>query len=198
MIKLKDCVIVDVVDDEEVFSNFAGTWSEDIQTTMHNLTFITEQGDSIQLESYSGDYYGEPSGFSNIGELYVTILREVYSGEMGERTFTDFIRWIVSSYAQGLVIIHINNKKGLITPEYDGDGYQSYYGRLAVSWYMDELTNYVDKEAFRNLVEGDIERLKQQARETYGEGRGVFLLADDLHTSPISITLEGILGGLNN
>ena len=201
MIKLKDCVIVDVIDDEEEFSEFGGTWSEDIITHMHNLTFITDTGKTINLESYSEGYYGGTNGFLDVGGLYTTILKEVFSGEMAERTLVEFIQWIVSEYARNSVIIQVNNKKGLLHTTIRTERHPIFYEQQVISWYLEELKKEIreqnkkqnKKRGVRPIDWSGINKLKEQAKMIYTPTKEVFALADDRLGLPQSNTLEEFL-----
>lgn len=193
MIKLKDCVIVDVIDDEEEFSEFGGTWSEDIITHMHNLTLITDTGKMISLESYSEGDYGGTNGFRDVGELYTTILKEVFSGEMAERTLVELIQWIVSEYARNSVIIQVNNKKGLL----NATRQPIYYEEQVILWYLEEFKKETReqnmKQGVRHTDWSGINKLKEQAKMIYTPTKEIFALADDRLGLPHSTTLEEFL-----
>ena len=196
MIKLKDCVIVDVIDDEEEFSEFGGTWSEDIITHMHNLTFITDTGKTINLESYSEGYYGGTNGFLDVGGLYTTILKEVFSGEMAERTLVEFIQWIVSEYARKSVIIRVNNKKGLLHT-INRTRQPISYEQQVISWYLEEVEEEIrkqnKKQGLMHTDWSEINELKEQAKMIYTPTKEIFALADDRLGLPHSTTLEEFL-----
>lgn len=201
MIKLKDCVIVDVIDDEKEFSEFGGTWSADIITHMHNLTLITDTGKTISLESYSEGDYGGTNGFRDVGELYTTILKEVFSGEMAERTLVEFIQWIVSEYARNSVLIQVNNKKGLLHTTIRTERQPISYELEVISWYLEELKkeireqdmNQNKKRGVRSIDWSEINKLKEQAKMVYTPKKEVFALADDRLGLPHSTTLEEFL-----
>ena len=197
MIKLKDCVIVDVIDDEEEFSEFGGTWSADIIRHMHNLTLITDTGNMISLESHSEGDYGGTNGFRDVGELYTTILKEVFSGEMAERTLVEFIQWIVSEYARKSVIIRVNNKKGLLHTINRTKRQLISYEQQVISWYLEEVEEEIREQ---NMKQGvihidwsEINKLKEQAKMVYTPTKEVFALADDRLGLPHSTTLEEFL-----
>lgn len=196
MIKLKDCVIVDVIDDEKEFSEFGGTWSADIIRHMHNLTLITDTGKMISLESHSEGYYGGTNGFQDVGELYMTILKEVFSGEMAERTLVEFIQWIVSEYARKSVIIRVNNKKGLLHT-INRTRQPIYYEQQVISWYLEEVEEEISKQnKNQGIMDTDwseINKLKEQAKMVYTPTKEVFALADDRLGLPHSTTLEEFL-----
>lgn len=197
MIKLKDCVIVDVIDDEEEFSEFGGTWSEDIITHMHNLTLITDTGKMISLESYSEGDYGGTNGFRDVGGLYTTILKEVFSGEMAERTLVEFIQWIVWEYASNSVIIQVNNKKGLLRTTIGTGRHPFFYEQQAISWYLEELKKenrkQNEKRGVRHIDWAGINKLEEQAKMVYTPTKEIFALADDRLGLPYSSTLEEFL-----
>lgn len=197
MIKLKDCVIVDVIDDEEEFREFGGTWSEDIIIHMHNLMFITDTGKTINLESYSEGEYGGTNGFRDVGGLYTTILKEVFSGDMAERTLEEFIQWIVSEYASNSVIIQVNNKKGLLHTTNRTERHPIFYEQQVISWYLEELKKEIreqnKKRGVRHTDWYGINKLKEQAKMVYTPTKEVFALADDRLGIPYSTTLEEFL-----
>lgn len=196
MIKLKDCVIVDVIDDEEEFREFGGTWSDDIVRHMHNLTFITDTGKMISLESHSEGHYSGTNGFQDVGELYATILKEVFSGEMAERTLVEFIQWIVSEYARKSVIIRVNNKKGLLHT-INRTRQPISYEQSVISWYLAEVEKEIRKQNMkRGVLHNDwsgLNKLRDQAIMIYTPTKEVFALADDRLGLPHSTTLEEFL-----
>lgn len=196
MIKLKDCVIVDVIDDEKEFSEFGGTWSADIIRHMHNLTLIMDTGKMISLESHSEGAYGGTNGFRDVGGLYTTILKEVFSGEMAERTLVEFIQWIVSEYARKSVIIRVNNKKGLLHT-INRTRQPISYEQQAISWYLEEVEKEIRKQNMkRGVLHIDwsgLNKLKEQAKMIYTPTKEVFALADDRLGLPQSKTLEEFL-----
>ena len=193
MIKLKDCVIVDVIDDEEEFSEFGGTWSDDVIVHMHNLTLITDTGKTISLESYSEGDYGGTNGFRDVGELYTTILKEVFSGEMAERTLVELIQWIVSEYARNSVIIQVNNKKGLLNTTRQ----PIFYEEQVISWYLEEFKKEIReqnmKQGVRHTDWSGINKLKEQAKMIYTPTKEIFALSDDRLSLPHSTTLKEFL-----
>lgn len=196
MIKLKDCVIVDVIDDEEEFREFGGTWSDDIVRHMHNLTFITDTGKMISLESHSEGRNSGTNGFQDVGELYATILKEDFSGEMEERTLVEFIQWIVSEYARKSVIIRVNNKKGLLHT-INRTRQPISYEQQVISWYLAEVEKEIRKQNMkRGVLHNDwsgLNKLRDQAIMIYTPTKEVFALADDRLGLPHSTTLEEFL-----
>lgn len=193
MIKLKDCVIVEVIDDVEEFSEFAGTWSPDTIKTMHNLTLLTDTGQRVHLESFSDGDYGSINGFEDIGELYITILQEVYSGEMQERTLADFVQWIVEEYTNRAIIITYNNKKGYIyggATHYDT---QEYVVRMMLDWYIKAVQVELARKGLPKLNITERTKLYGEVKPLVDPQKVVFALAEDALYAPYSATIQEFL-----
>lgn len=165
LLKLKDVNIDNISDDLEEYSVFAGTFNDSDYIQMNDFQLSLEDGRVVELNSIHVEEYGDPSGFRDIGNFFVEILRMVSNGESENMTLEEFLRWMYTSYSTGPVKITITDgdstKIGLLKI-LDPQGYVSYN---YYDWARKQLT-YSDRK-YLGDYQDEINQLEQTKSDVF-------------------------------
>lgn len=114
LIKLSNRNIEDIIDNEEYYSVFGGTFNEDEDEVVTEVTFVTDLGERIHFGSIPVPY-GSPIGLQlNPISLMREVLTLVADDENKSLDLNEFIEWFMEFVDNNHYVIELTNSEGVV------------------------------------------------------------------------------------
>lgn len=145
MIKIKNYSLAEILEHESFFSEFAGTFTDDMEVECKNLEFIffhdTDSAKNISLlfDSYKESYYSAVNSLEiNLGEYIQNFISLALSTETTKMTIVDFANWVVDNFVASSIKLVVSTKD----KSFEGYVFNSTY----VKRTMSSIPNYTSNK----------------------------------------------------
>lgn len=105
MIKIKNYSLTEILEHESFFSEFSGTFTDDMEVECKNLEFVfthdTDPKENVSLlfDSYKASFYDSVTQLEiNLGEYIQNFIELAYEAKTSEMTIVDFANWVVDNF----------------------------------------------------------------------------------------------------